>query len=76
VDGSRIASDDMIVWRGSEAVLCPACWCGLLATAGPDGVREPGPTLLCRLSKPSTLGGVSRLPVWPVRHHFTSPRNA
>jgi methylase of polypeptide subunit release factors len=32
-------------------------------TAGPDGVREPGPTLLCRLLEPSTLGGVSRLPV-------------
>ena len=31
------------------------------ATAGPDGIREPGPTLLCRLHEPSTLGGVSRV---------------
>jgi len=27
LDGSRVASDDMIVWRGSEAVLSSACLC-------------------------------------------------
>lgn len=39
--------DDLAYWSG--AVLCPACWCSRFVTAGPDGIRELGPTLLCRL---------------------------
>ena len=32
---------DLACWSG--AVVCPACCCSRQRTAGPDGVREPGP---------------------------------
>lgn len=35
LDGSRIAGDDMVVWRGSEAVLSSACWCSRLEDCWP-----------------------------------------
>jgi hypothetical protein len=50
VDGSRVARDDLRV----GVLVGSSLLSGLLVrswhlTAGPDGIREPGPTLLCRL---------------------------
>jgi len=49
LDGSRIAGDDMVVWRGSEAVLSSACWCSRLENCWPWWSPRAGSNLQCRL---------------------------
>ena len=50
VDGSRIARGDLRVWRFGrvQSSVRPVDAVGDM-TAGLDGIRELGPTLLCRL---------------------------
>jgi len=66
LDDSRIASDDMMVWRGSEA----ACL-GLFDAAS---WRTAGPGIpICRADHAALdLRRGFSATVWPVCHHFTS----
>jgi len=48
VDGSRIASDGLMFWRLVGCSLVSGLLMRSFMTAGPDGVREPGPILLRR----------------------------
>jgi hypothetical protein len=59
VDGSRIASGDLRVWRIGRVQSCVRPIDAVEhMTAGPDGIREPGPFLLCRHSASDFPRGV------------------
>ncbi|WP_041373523.1 MFS transporter [Phenylobacterium zucineum] len=52
VDGSRVARLDLMFWRLGRVQSCVRPVDAVVSrTAGPDGVRKLGPTLLCRLRR-------------------------